>query len=89
MFYTQDMDRQKLKKLENHLKNPYSCELGKQAYIAACRGSWWISSSMHISFTRLDLKQESTMDKGMQQILFSGEPRNLLPTFHPASNCSR
>ena len=27
---------------------------GNQAYNAACRGNWWISSSVHISFTRLD-----------------------------------
>ena len=39
------------------------CYLRKQAYNAACKGNWWISSSMHISFTRLDMKQETTMDK--------------------------
>ena len=38
-------------------------ELGKQAYNAACRGNWWISSSMHISFTKLEAKRETTMDK--------------------------
>jgi len=38
-------------------------ELGKQAYNAACRGNWWISSSMLISFTRLDLKKETTEHK--------------------------
>ena len=41
----------------------YSRELGKQAYTAACRGNWWISSSMHISLTKLDLKQETVMGK--------------------------
>jgi len=43
--------------------HPYSRELGIQVYTAACRGNWWISSSMHVSFTRLDLKQETIMDK--------------------------
>ena len=38
-------------------------ELGKQAYNAACRGNWWISSFVHISFTKLEAKQETTMDK--------------------------
>jgi len=56
-------------------------ECGKQTYNAACMGNWWISSSVHISFTRLDAKQETTMDKLMQQILRSGEPRNLILTF--------
>jgi len=69
---------QKLKKLEN----PYSRELGKQAYNAACRGSWWISSSMHISFTRLDLKQETTMGKWMQQISSLGA-KKLTSNFPP------
>ena len=35
----------------------------KQAYNAACRGNWWISFSIHISFTRLDLKLETAVDK--------------------------
>ena len=38
-------------------------ELGKQAYNAACRGNWWIFSSVQISFTKLEAKQETTMDK--------------------------
>jgi len=38
-------------------------ELGKQAYNSASRGNWWISSSVHISFTKLEVKQESAMDK--------------------------
>jgi len=43
--------------------HPFSGELGKQAYNAAYRGNWWISSSVHISFTRVDKKQLTTMDK--------------------------
>jgi hypothetical protein len=62
-------------------EHPNSCVLGKQSYNVACRGNWWISFSVHISFTRLDLKQETPMDKGMQQSLRSGKPRNILPTF--------
>jgi len=79
------MDRQQLNisqllaKMWSH-GQPYSCELGKQAYNAACRGNWWSSSSMHISFTRLDLKQETTTDIWMQQISRSGKRRTLLPT---------
>ena len=62
--------------------HPYSWELRKQAYNAACRGNWWISSSVHISFTRLGWKKETTMDKWLQHISRRGEPRNLLPSFH-------
>ena len=75
------MDRQQLNILQMLPRrwshgHPYSSELGKQAYNVACRGNWWISSYVHISFTRLDLKQKTTVDKWMQQILRSGEPRN-------------
>jgi len=38
-------------------------ELGKQAYNAACKENWWISSSLHISFTKLEAKQETSVDK--------------------------
>jgi len=63
-------------------RHPYSSELVKQAYDVACRENWWISSSMHISFTRLDAMQETVMDKWLQQITRSGKPRNLLLTFN-------
>jgi hypothetical protein len=41
----------------------HTCELGKQACNAACGGNWWISSSLHISFTTPDAKLETTMDR--------------------------
>jgi len=66
---------------EGEVVGIHTCELEKQAYNAACRGNCWISSSLHIAFTRLDAKLETTMDKWMQQILGSVEPRNLLLTF--------
>ena len=67
VLHTQDTDRQQLNILQMLARrrshgHPYSLKLGKQAYTAACGWNWWISSSMHISFTRLDLKQETTMD---------------------------
>jgi len=39
------------------------CEVRKQAYNAAYRGNWWIPSFLHITFTRLDERQFTTMDK--------------------------
>ena len=45
-------------------------------------GNRWISSSMHISFTRLDLKQETTMGKWMQQISSLGA-KKLTSNFPP------
>jgi len=53
---------QKLKKLENHLKIHTHVNLGNR-FIMLHVGGVSGSSSMHISFTRLDLKQETTMDK--------------------------
>ena len=47
---------------EGEVMGIYTCELRKQAYNAACRGNWWISSSVHVSLTRLDLKRETIMD---------------------------
>jgi len=62
------MDRQQLnisQMLARRLSHghPFSGELGKQAYNAAYRGNWWISFSVRISFTRVDKKQLTTMDK--------------------------
>jgi len=80
MFYTQQIDRQQLnisQMLPRRWRHghPYSWELRKQAYNAACWGNWWISSSVHISFTRLELKQQTTMDIWMQQVSRRGEPK--------------
>jgi len=44
---------------EGEVVGIHTHELRKQAYNVACGGNWWISSSVHISFTKLEAKQET------------------------------
>ena len=72
-------------------RHPYSCELGKQAYNEACKGNWWISSTLHVSFIRVDYHTQINATNferwGVKKLSFNFPPQPVIVLDNSPYHC--